>query len=171
MNTLYVVVGLVGLQRLAELVLAVANTRNLRKRGATEIDARGYPWLVVLHAAWLVSLALLPPASQPVWPLLAAYGALQAGRLWVIAALGRRWTTRILVVPGAPLVTRGPYRYMRHPNYAIVAAEIAILPLAFGAPLIALVFSAANFVLLDRRIANENRALGLSSSRRRRSWD
>lgn len=168
MSILYTVLGLVLLQRAAELGFAATNTRRLRARGAVEFDARGYPWFVVLHAAWLASLALLVPANTaPSWPLLALYAVLQLGRLWVIATLGRRWTTRIIVLPGAPPVKTGPYRYLRHPNYAVVAAEIAILPLAFGATAIALVFSAANAVLTARRIVIENRALFTSSGRRR----
>jgi methyltransferase len=167
-SILYTVLGLVLLQRAAELGFAATNTRRLRARGAVEFDARGYPWFVVLHAAWLASLALLVPANTaPSWPLLALYAVLQFGRLWVIATLGRRWTTRIIVLPGAPPVKTGPYRYLRHPNYAVVAAEIAILPLAFGATAIALVFSAANAVLTARRIVIENRALFTSSGRRR----
>jgi methyltransferase len=169
----YAVLGLVVVQRAAELGLAAFNTGRLRLRGAVEIDARGYPWFVVLHGAWLGSLFVLVPANAaPSWPLLGVFAVLQLGRLWVIATLGRRWTTRIIVLPGAPLVEGGPYRFLRHPNYAIVAAEIAVLPLAFGAIAIALAFSAANFVLTTRRIRIENRALRASdfmSSGRRRS--
>jgi methyltransferase len=159
-SILYAVLGLVVLQRAAELGFAATNTSRLRARGAAEFDASGYPWFVVLHGAWLASLFLLVPATAaPTWPLLGIYAVLQLGRLWVIVTLGRRWTTRIIVLPGAPPVKTGPYRYLRHPNYAIVAAEIAVLPLAFGATAIALVFSAANAVLIARRIRIENRAL------------
>ncbi len=143
-SILYAVLGLVLLQRAAELGLAAMNTRHLRAQGAVEFDARGYPWFVLLHGAWIASLFLLvPPDAAPSWPLLGVFAALQLGRLWVIATLGRRWTTRIIVLPGAELVDSGPYRYLRHPNYAIVAGEIAVLPLAFDAAAIALVFSAA----------------------------
>ncbi len=100
------------------------------------------------------------PASAPVfWPLLAVFALLQAARLWVIASLGRYWTTRIITLPGAPIVRRGPYRWLRHPNYAIVAAEIAVLPLAFGAWPIAVVFSGLNALLLRHRIRLEEQAL------------
>jgi methyltransferase len=102
---------------------------------------------------------LVPADAAPSWPLLALYAALQLGRVWVIATLGARWTTRVIVLPGAPLIKRGPYRYVRHPNYAIVAGEIAVLPLAFGAVRIALVFSALNLALVLRRIRIEDRAL------------
>jgi methyltransferase len=156
----HAVLGLVVLQRLAELVLAARNTSRLRAAGAFELDARGYPAFVLLHGGWLVSLALLVPATAPPsWPLLAIYAVLQLGRVWILASLGRRWTTRIIVLPGAPLVRCGPYRFVRHPNYLIVAAEIAVLPLAFGAVAIAIVFSLANLLLVARRIAIEERAL------------
>jgi methyltransferase len=162
LSILYAVLGFVVAQRAAELGFAARNTARLREEGAVEVDARGYPWFVLLHGAWLASLFLLVPAdAAPSWPLLAIFAALQLGRLWVIATLGRRWTTRILVLPGAPLVRSGPYHWLRHPNYAIVAAEIAVLPLAFSAVAIAFVFSAANLVLILRRIAIEDRALAL----------
>ncbi len=160
MSVLYAVLGFVVLQRTVELGIAARNTARLRAQGAVEVDARGYPWFVVLHGTWLASLFLLVPADvAPSWPLLAVFAALQLGRLWVIAALGRRWTTRVIVLPGATLVEGGPYRYLRHPNYAVVAGEIAVLPLAFGALALALIFSAINLALTARRIAIENRAL------------
>jgi methyltransferase len=160
MSLFHIVLGLVVLQRLGELAVAARNTRNLRAAGAIELDAGGYPLFVLLHAAWLLSLALLVPASAaPSWPLLAVFAALQLGRLWVIASLGRYWTTRIIVPPDRPPVSRGPYRFLRHPNYLIVVAEIAILPLAFGAVGIAVVFSATNLALLARRVMIEERAL------------
>ena len=160
MSLFHAVLGLVVLQRLAELALAARNTSRLRAAGAFELDARGYPAFVLLHGGWLVSLALLVPATAPPsWPLLAVYAVLQLGRVWILASLGRRWTTRIIVLPGAPLVRRGPYRFVRHPNYLIVAAEIVVLPLAFGAVAIAIVFSLANLALVARRIAIEERAL------------
>ena len=160
MSLLHIVLGLVALQRLGELAVAARNTRHLRAAGAIELDAGGYPLFVLLHAAWLLSLALLVPASAaPSWPLLAVFAALQLGRLWVIASLGRYWTTRLIVLPDRPLVSRGPYRFINHPNYLIVIAEIAVLPLAFGAAMIAAVFSAANLVVLARRVMIEERAL------------
>ena len=159
MSALYFVLCFVLLQRAVELGVAATNTRHLRAQGAIEVDARGYPWFVVVHGAWLASLFVMVPAdAPPSWPLLAVFAALQLGRLWVIATLGRRWTTRIIVLPGATLVEGGPYRYLRHPNYAVVAGEIALLPLAFGAIAIALLFSAINLALIARRIAIENRA-------------
>jgi methyltransferase len=154
------VLGLVALQRLGELALAARNTRALRAAGAIELDAHAYPLFVLLHGAWLASLALFVPASAPAsWPLLGAFAALQFGRIWVIASLGRYWTTRLIVLPDHPLVASGPYRFLRHPNYWIVLGEIAVLPLAFGAVPIATVFSAGNLALVARRIAIENQAL------------
>lgn len=160
MTPLYWTLSLVALERLGELAWAARNTARLRRLGAVEADARGYPYFVALHGMWLVSLALLvPSATVPTWPLLGLFALLQPARLWVISSLGRFWTTRVLTLPSAPLVRTGPYRWTRHPNYLIVTAEIALLPLAFGAISIAAGFSAANLALIARRIAIEDRAL------------
>jgi methyltransferase len=154
----------VAAQRGGELVLAQINTRRLLRQGAVEIDRGGYKFIVALHALWLLAMVLtVPAATSPNWPLIALYGALQIARIWVIASLGRRWTTRIIVLSGAPLVARGPYRWFRHPNYLIVAAELAILPLAFAATAVAVIFSACNGLLLARRIHREDAALGRRS--------
>ncbi|MFZ1415802.1 MAG: isoprenylcysteine carboxylmethyltransferase family protein [Defluviicoccus sp.] len=151
---------LVTLQRLAEVVFAERNRRRLLVRGGTEVGAGHFPLFFLVHGGWLISLAVLVPADAPiVWPWLSVFLALQPLRLWVIASLGERWTTRIIIVPGAPLVSRGPYRLVRHPNYLIVALEIALLPLAFDAPAIAVVFSLANALLLHHRIRIEEAAL------------
>jgi methyltransferase len=153
--------GLVTLQRLAELVHARRNTQRLLSEGATEIGAAHYPFLVVLHAAWLASLWLWLLEGRAVfwWPAGLAYLIVECARAWVMASLGRFWTTRILVPRDAPLVQRGPYRYVRHPNYWVVACEIALLPLALGAWPLALIFSAANAAVLARRIRVENATL------------
>jgi methyltransferase len=154
------VLALVLLQRGGELILARANTMRLLRLGAVEVDRAGYKWFVVLHAAWLIALALtVPAATPPHWPLLALFLLLQAGRVWVIVSLGRRWTTRLIVRPGAALVTSGPYRLFRHPNYLIVIGELAILPFAFNAYAIAVAFSLCNAALLLRRIRLERAAL------------
>jgi methyltransferase len=152
-------VAFVFVQRLAELGLAQWNTLRLRAAGGVEFGASHYPLMVALHAFWLLGLWMLGHARSvdPIW--LAVFILLQAGRLWVIASLGRRWTTRIIVLPGASPVARGPYRWLRHPNYVVVALEIAVVPLAVGLPLFALMFSAANAALLAYRIGVENRAL------------
>ena len=154
------VVLLVALERLVELWHSNRNARALIAQGGVELGQRHYPLMVALHAAWLAAIPLSVPAEAAVsWPLLAVFAALQPLRLWIIATLGRYWTTRIINVPGAPVVRSGPYRFIRHPNYATVAAEIAILPLAFGAWQIAVVFSLLNGALLAWRIGVEDHAL------------
>jgi methyltransferase len=154
-----IILALVTLQRLGELVLARANTRKLMARGATEIAQGHYPVLVAMHAAWLMALWLWG-RDQPVDPLaLGVFIVLQGLRAWVIATLGARWTTRIVVLPNQPLISSGPYRYLSHPNYAVVAAEIAVLPLALHLPWIALIFTILNAGVLAIRIRAEARAL------------
>jgi methyltransferase len=153
------ILGFVTLQRLAELPLASRNTRRLIADGAHEHGAGHYPLLVALHAGWLAALWWWAPGRPVHLPVLALFAVLQLGRLWVIATLGRRWTTRIIVLPGAPLVRRGPYRLVDHPNYIVVALEIAVLPLVFGLIELALIFSLLNAAILFVRIRSENRAL------------
>ena len=160
MTVLHWVLALVLLQRAVELVRARRNTVRLRQMGGVEADAEGYPYFVLLHAGWLLSLALfVPAAAPPVWPLLGFFVLLQLGRLWVISTLGYYWTTRIVTVPGTPLVQTGPFRWLRHPNYLLVITEIAVLPLAFGAVWIAVLFSALNLVLIRRRVRIEESVL------------
>lgn len=160
MSWLHVVVGLVALQRLGELAWSRRNERGLRTAGAVEAGRGHYPFFVLLHAGWLAAILLLvPPDTVPDPILLGVFAILQILRIWIIASLGRFWTTRILTLPGEPLVRRGPYRWLRHPNYVVVAAEIALLPLAFGAVSIALIFSVANLILLAVRIRVEEAAL------------
>jgi methyltransferase len=159
-TTLHWTLALVLLQRGVELAWAHRNTVRLRRRGGVEMDPEGYPFFILLHAGWLTTLAVfVPAAAPPVWPLLAVFALLQLARLWVILSLGRYWTTRIITLPDAPLVRTGPFRYFRHPNYLLVIAEIAMLPLAFGAIAIATVFSAFNLALITRRIRIEERVL------------
>ena len=125
-----------------------------------EIGASHYPLIVVLHTAWLLAvLWLLPPDLEISWPWLAVFVLLQAARIWVIASLGPYWTTRIISVPGAPLVRRGPYRFVRHPNYLVVAGEILVLPLAFHEIAVAIFFSLANAAILFWRIREEETGL------------
>jgi methyltransferase len=155
-----VVVALVALERLAELWHARRNTRALLEAGGVEVGRGHYPLMVALHAAWLLAILLSVPREAGVsLPLLALFAILQGCRLWVLMSLGRYWTTRIITLPAAPLVRRGPYRYLRHPNYVVVAAEIAVLPLAFGAWGVAAVFSLLNAALLAWRISLEDQAL------------
>ena len=154
-------VGAVALQRLAELAVARHNTRRLLAHGGIEAGRRHYPLFVLLHAAWLAGAAAEAAATPrpPAWPALAGLAVLMAIRLWAMVSLGPWWTTRIITIPGAPLVRRGPYRWWRHPNYAVVAGEIALLPLALGAWRLALGFSAANALLLAHRLRIEERVL------------
>lgn len=155
----YAVMALVTVQRLAELAIDRRNTARLFAAGAYEVGARHYPAMVAMHAAWLAALWFTVGGRGINLPLLAVFGVLQALRVWVLATLGPRWTTRIIVTPGAPLVNRGPFRFLRHPNYAVVAAEIAVLPLAFGLIWVAILFSLLNAAMLAVRIGAENRAL------------
>jgi methyltransferase len=155
-----VILALVTLQRLGELWLSNRNTRRLLANGAREVARSHYPLIVAVHASWLVALWWFAP-GQPVDPFwLALFVLLQLGRIWVIATLGPRWTTRIIVLPGAPLVRSGPYRFVNHPNYVVVTGEIAVLPLAFGLWQVALLFTLLNAMVLFVRIREENRALG-----------
>jgi methyltransferase len=153
------ILGYVTLERLAELVFADRNTKRLKARGATEHGAGHYPLIVAVHAAWLLTLWFLARDRSPDAFWLAFYVLLQGARLWVLATLGPRWTTRIIVLPGEDLVKEGPYRFLNHPNYWVVAGEIAVLPLVFGLPWVALVFSMLNAAILAVRIREENRAL------------
>lgn len=146
-------------QRLIELLRAERNTRRLLVQGGVEFGRAHYPLMVALHGAWLAGLWVLARNRAVDPALLAAFIVLQAARLWVIASLGRRWTTRVVVVPGEAPVAAGPYRLLRHPNYLIVVAEIALVPLALGLPLYAGVFSLLNAALLIERVRVEEAAL------------
>jgi methyltransferase len=157
-----VILLFVTAQRLGELVLARRNTSWLLARGGREVGASHYPLIVAMHATWLVGLWYFAVVRGPAdvslaW--LALFAILQLARVWVIASLGRRWTTRIIVLPGAPLLTRGPYRYVSHPNYWVVAGEILVLPLVFGLAGFGLVFSGLNAAMMWVRIRSEAAAL------------
>lgn len=160
MNLGVVILGLVTLQRLGELWLANRNTRRLLANGAHEVAANHYPLIVAVHTLWLAALWWLAPGRAVDGFWLALFVLIEVGRVWVLTALGSRWTTRIIVLPNAPLVRRGPYRWVNHPNYLVVIAEIAILPLVFGMPQIALLFTLLNAAVLTIRVREENRALG-----------
>jgi methyltransferase len=156
----YGILALVALQRLIEMRYAERNTRALRERGAVEIGAGHYPLIVLLHAGWLVAIVLLLPHPPLIrWWLLGVFVVLQLLRVWVIATLGPYWTTRIISVPGAPLVRRGPYRFVSHPNYIVVASEILVLPLVFGEVWVAVVFTLLNAAVLAWRIRQEETGL------------
>ena len=150
--------GFLILQRLSELVLARLNTTRLLARGATEHGASHYPLIVALHAAWIAALVIfgLGNPVSPAW--LAAFVVLQALRIWILASLRDRWTTRIIVLD-EPLVARGPFRFVRHPNYMVVAAEIVVASMVLGLPWVAAIFTVLNAAVLAIRIRAEDAAL------------
>ena len=155
-----VILALVTAQRLGELVLARRNTRALKAQGAYEVAPGHYPLIVILHAAWLIGLWWLAWNRPLNLPLAALFLVIEALRVWTLMSIGPRWTTRIIILPGAPLVRRGPYRFIPHPNYAVVVGEIAALPLVFGLTAYAVVFSLLNASMLWLRIRTESAALG-----------
>jgi methyltransferase len=155
-----IILALVTLQRLGELVLARRNTRRLLARGAIEIGATHYPLIVAVHGLWLIALWVYGRNQEVNFLALAGFAVLQGLRAWILVSLGSRWTTRIIVLPGEPLIVSGPYRYLSHPNYAVVVGEIALLPLMLHLPMLALIFSGLNAAVLTIRIRSEARALG-----------
>lgn len=159
-----VILALVTLQRLGELWLSNRNTRRLLARGAREAAPGHYPLVIAVHVLWLAALWWLAPGRPIEGFWIGLFVLLQLARIWVISALGDRWTTRIIVLPDAPLVRSGPYRWLDHPNYMIVVGEIAVLPLAFGLWAVAVVFTILNAAVLAIRIREENRALSASSA-------
>ncbi|MDA0787196.1 MAG: isoprenylcysteine carboxylmethyltransferase family protein [Proteobacteria bacterium] len=160
MTAWYLLIGLIVVQRLIELAIARINTRRLLAEGAVEVGASHYPLIVLLHAAWFVSLLVFVPGDSLIDPiLLGVFILLQLGRVWVLTSLGRYWTTRIITMPGAPLVRRGPFRLVRHPNYLIVEAEIIVVPMIAGAWELAIIFGIANAAVLALRIRVEEQAL------------
>lgn len=159
MITSILLLGFVTVERIGELVLARRNTARLLGRGGSEHSAGHYPFIVALHAFWLLGLWAIAwdRPTNLVW--IAVFGILQAMRFWILATLRDRWTTRIITIPNEVLVRRGPYRFIDHPNYAVVICEIAVLPMAFGLWEFALVFSVLNAGILTIRIRAENNAL------------
>jgi methyltransferase len=155
----------VAFERIAELIVAKRNSSWSREHGGAEFGAGHYPVMVALHtgllAGCLVEVGVrrrpyLPALGRP---MLAAVVAAQGLRWWCIITLGRQWNTRVIVVPGAPHVTNGPYRYLPHPNYVAVAVEGAALPLVHTAWLTSLTFTLLNAILLRTRLRTENAAL------------
>ena len=156
----YTILLLVALQRVLELIYASRNMARLRQRGGVEFGRSHYPFIVLLHVAWLAAIAVGVQRDPIVRPLpLLAFVLLQAMRLWIIITLGRFWTTRVISVADEPLIHHGPYRYFRHPNYLVVIGEIALLPLVFGQVRNAIVLSLLNLAIIAWRIRVENAAL------------
>jgi len=153
------ILAYVTIERLIELSFSGRNTKRLLGRGAREHAAGHYPLIVGVHTLWLLALWLLARDRPPEAFWLALYVILQLARFWALGTLGRRWTTRIIILPGEELVKAGPYRWVTHPNYWVVAGEIAVLPLVFGLPWVALIFTLLNAAILRIRIDEENRAL------------
>ncbi len=145
-------------QRLSELVIARRNTARLLEQGAYEVGASHYPVMVAMHSAWIMCLVVFGYDNPVSWPWLAVFALLQGARLWILASLGRRWTTRVIILP-EPLVARGPFRFLRHPNYTLVVAEIIVAPMVLGLVWVAAVFTLLNACMLWVRIGVENKAL------------
>ena len=157
-----VLIAYVFAQRIVELAIAQRNTRRLIREGGHEFGRRGYPLFIALHTAWLVAIvALAAPPARPDLALLLPFVAVQALRCWALLTLGRWWTTRLISSPDFPRVRKGPYRIFPHPNYVVVVAEIALVPLILHETTVAIVFTALNALLLFWRIRMENRVLGL----------
>jgi methyltransferase len=165
-----VLVGMVGIERLCELVVAKRNLTWSRARGATETGLSHYPFMVVLHSGllvgclvetWVADRSFLPPLG---WPMLVIVLAAQALRWWCIHTLGPQWNTRVIVVPNLPRITTGPYRVLAHPNYVAVVAEGIALPLVREAWITAVVFTVLNAALLRVRVRLENTALAAADA-------
>ncbi|MFN8226582.1 MAG: isoprenylcysteine carboxyl methyltransferase family protein [Mycobacterium sp.] len=167
----YLLILAVAVERLAELVVSKRNAQWAMSRGGREYGRRHYPVMVVIHTlllvgcvaeVWLLHRPFLPWLG---WPMLALVVVAQALRWWCITTLGHRWNTRVIVVPDAPLVNAGPYRWLHHPNYVAVVIEGIALPLVHTAWVTALCFTVANALLLAVRIRVENAALGYADAR------
>ncbi len=167
MNPLYIFLLFLSIQRIIELVIARRHERILMKLGAVEVDTTGYRAIVAMHAAFFVSLVLeslaMKRSPSPYWiVLIVIFAAAQLLRYWAISSLGVYWNTKLIVAPNHPPITRGPYKYLRHPNYAAVITEIAIIPLIFSCYITAALFTFINALLLRRRIRIETIALGMA---------
>lgn len=164
MTALFLFLAFLAAQRLFELSVAKRHERILRMKGAVEVDARGYRYIVLMHSAWFASMIVefvfLKRSIDPYWPvILAIFAAAQVLRYWAISSLGAYWNTKILVAPNHPLIRKGPYRFIRHPNYVAVIAEIAVVPLIFSCYTTATFFSVLNAIVLRRRVRLEMKAL------------
>lgn len=169
MNPFWIFLLFVILQRIVELAIAKRNERIVRGEGAIESDRNGYKIIVAMHVAFFISLVLekvfLERGLNSLWIFFAILFVLaQFLRYWAISSLGVYWNTRVLVVPNSKLVTSGPYKYLRHPNYVVVVTEMAVIPLIFSCYITAAVFSVINLILLRRRVRIEEEALQQAST-------
>ncbi|CAM3892871.1 isoprenylcysteine carboxyl methyltransferase family protein [Mesobacillus zeae] len=160
----YLFIGFVILQRLAELIIARKNERWMKSRGAVETGQGHYKAMVVIHVAFLLSTILevkwFNRELSDFWPLLLSlFFAAQIMRIWALTSLGNFWNTKIIILPGADVVQKGPYRIMKHPNYVVVVTEIIVIPLMFNAVITAVVFTVLNIIILSFRIPAEEKAL------------
>lgn len=164
MIVFFSVIGFVVLQRIVELFVARNNEIWIRSQGGYEVGARHYPFMVAIHVGFFISLILEfmvfgRSVSAFLFPLFVGFVGLQMMRVWVISSLGRFWNTKILVLPFAHVVKKGPFRLFRHPNYVVVTCEILVIPLMFDAYFTALVFTLLNLYILSVRIPIEEKAL------------
>lgn len=155
---------LIMIQRLAELIIAKRNENWMKSQGALEFGQSHYVFIVTVHSLFFISyiaeVYFFQRELSSAWPvLLLLFCITQAGRIWALTSLGRYWNTKIIVLPKANVIKKGPYRYIKHPNYLIVAAEFIIIPLLFQAYLTAAIFTVLNFIILAIRIPAEERAL------------
>lgn len=158
MTATYLFLGFIILQRLSELFIAKRNTARLLARGAYEVGAAHYPAMVAMHSAWIICLVVFGYDNSVAYGWLALFAVLQVLRVWILASLGSRWTTRVIILE-EPLVVRGPFKYVSHPNYMLVVAEIIVAPMTLGLTWVALVFTVLNAAMLWVRIGVEHRAL------------
>lgn len=162
----YLLILAVGIERLVELNVSKRHVRWAFAQGGKEFGRNHYPVMVTVHVGLLLGCVIevwalhRPFVAWLGWPMLALVALSQALRWWCVTTLGRRWNTRVIVVPRAPLVRRGPYRWLHHPNYVAVVAEGVALPMVHTAWLTATCFTLANALLLTVRIRVENSALG-----------
>ncbi len=154
----FLFLAFIVVQRLGELVIAKRNTARLLARGAREVGAAHYPVMVALHSAWVLCLLVFGYSQEIHLGWLALYAVLQVFRVWILGTLGPRWTTRIIVID-EPLVAKGPFRFIPHPNYALVVFEVFVAPMVLGLLWVALLFSVLNAAMLYHRIRVEDGAL------------
>lgn len=150
--------GFIIVQRLSELVIARRNTAALLAKGAYEVGASHYPVMVAMHSAWIVCLVVFGYDQSVAFGWLAAFAVLQVLRVWILTSLGGRWTTRVIILE-EPLVVRGPFKYVSHPNYMLVIAEIIVAPMVLGLGWVAIGFTVLNAAMLWVRIGVEHKAL------------